>query len=110
MYKYVTRTQCSIIVLTTGFIIGLPFLSEGGFYLFELVDDYATLFSCFSIVFFEAYLVSKYIGADVLKEIIANKTGKVVPNYVIFSIQYASPILMAILLFFSLERVVHILV
>jgi len=74
--------------------------------LFELVDDYATLFGCFTIIFFEAFLVSKYIGVDVLKEIIANKTGKVIPNYVLFSLQYASPILMAILIFFSLERLV----
>jgi SNF family Na+-dependent transporter len=106
LYKYVSRTRCTIIVCTVGFLLGLPFLAEGGFYLFELVDDYATLISCFTVTFLEAYLVSKFIGVDVLKEIIANKTGKIVPEYVFFSLQYICTFFMGILIFFSLEKAV----
>jgi SNF family Na+-dependent transporter len=102
----VTRTQCCIIVCSIGFLLGLPFLSEGGFYLFELVDDYATLLSCFTVTLLEAYLVCKFIGIDVLKEIIANKTGKIVPQYVFLSLQYLCPITLTILIFFSLEGAV----
>lgn len=93
-------------VCSVGFLIGLAFLREGGFYLFELVDNYATLISCFTVTLLEAYLVCKYIGVDVLKEIIANKTGKLVPQYVFFSLQYLCPITLTILTFFSLEGAV----
>ncbi len=101
-----SRTGCCIVVCSVGFIIGLPFLSEGGFYLFELFDDYATLFSCFTVILLEAYLVTNLIGTDVLKEIIANKTAKIVPEYVFFSLKYICPITMGILLFLSLDKVV----
>jgi hypothetical protein len=59
----------------------------------------------------ESYLVCKFIGIDVLKEIIANKTGKIIPQYVFFSLQYLCPITLAILLFFSLEgAVIHFII
>ncbi len=96
-----SRTNCSIFICLIGFIFGLPFITQGGFYLFELVDNYATLISCFTVSLFESYLVIKYIGSDVMQEIIANKTGKVIPEYVFFSLKYLCPIAHAALIFFS---------
>ncbi len=107
LHKYLTRTQCTILMCVIGFICGLPFIMNGGFYLFELVDNYATLISCFTISLLEAFVVTRYIGTDVLQEIVANKTGKIIPNYIFFSIKYISPIAHSALIFFSFSRAVN---
>ena len=107
---YFTRTNCSIFICFLGFILGLPFVTNGGFYLFELVDNYATLISLFTILLMQAYMTSYYIGIEVVQEIIANKTGKVIPQYVFFSIKYISPVAISVLIFFSLGKAVNIII
>jgi SNF family Na+-dependent transporter len=107
LHKYMTRTHSSILICVVGFIFGLPFITEGGFYLFELVDNYATLIGCFTVSLMETYLVTNYIGLDVIKEIVANKTGKVIPEYVFFSIKYLCPIAHAFLIIVSFSKAVR---
>lgn len=107
MYKYFTRTNCSVIICVVGFICGLPFITNGGIYLFELVDRYASLISGFTISFFEAYIVTKYIDLDVMQEIVANKTKKIIPGYVLFSIKYISPVVHGLLILFSFTKAVR---
>jgi SNF family Na+-dependent transporter len=108
LYKYVKRTTCTVIICVVGFIVGLPFITNGGFYLFELVDNYATLISCFVTLAIEAFIVSRYIGIDVLKEIVANKTGKIIPEYVFTSVKYFCPVVLSVLTLISLKKAVII--
>lgn len=89
-----------------GFLLGLPFITNGGFYLFELVDSTATTISMFIVLLLASFLVSRYIGIDVIQEIVANKTGKMIPQYILFSIKYICPIALFVLIFFSLEGAV----
>lgn len=63
---------------------------EGGFYLFELVDDYATN-ACFLIALLECYIFTKYLGEDTMKDLIQKKTGKEIPQYVFDSINKFAP-------------------
>lgn len=71
-------------------MLGLPFVMKGGFYLFELVDDYATN-ACFIIAFLECYMLTKYIGEDTIKDLIKKKTGKELPQYIYDSLNKFAP-------------------
>ena len=59
--KYCSRKATTAIICVVGFICGIPFIYNGGYYLFELVDGVATLISCFIVLFFEAFIASIYI-------------------------------------------------
>lgn len=96
-----------MIVCIIGFLIGLPFIMNGGFYLFDLVDSVSTTISLFIVLLLSAFITTKYIGIDVLKELIANKTGKVIPNYVYFCLTYVCPIVLCILACLSIEDTVR---
>jgi SNF family Na+-dependent transporter len=87
-----TRSQCTITICAVGFILGLPFVMNGGFYLFELVDTYATLIACFSVCLLESFIVTRYVGLDVIKELVKTKTDKEIPDYVYYSLERISPI------------------
>lgn len=95
-----------MIVCIVGFIIGLPFITNGGFYLFELVDNCATTISMFVVLLLMSFLVTRYIGIDILQEIVANKTGKTIPNYVFISLKYVCPIALTALILISFEGTV----
>ncbi len=88
--KYLTRNQTTKLICLIGFVLGLPFVMEGGFYLFELVDDYATN-ACFLIAFLECFIFNKYLGEDTIKVLIKKKTGKDIPQYVYDSINKFAP-------------------
>jgi len=88
--KYLTKNQTTKLICIVGFVLGLPFVTEGGFYLFELVDDYATN-ACFLIALLECYIFNKYLGEDTIKYLIRIKTGKEIPQYVYDSINKFAP-------------------
>ena len=56
MKKYCSRKATTAIVCLIGFLLGIPFIYNGGYYLFELVDGVATLTSMFIVLFFESLL------------------------------------------------------
>ena len=72
MKQYSSRKVTTAIVCTVGFLFGIPFIYNGGYYLFELVDGVATLISTFVTLFLEAFLASIYI--------LNNKVGILVVN------------------------------
>jgi hypothetical protein len=84
----------------------LPFVTKGGFYLFELVDDYATN-SCFLIALLECYILKKYIGEDLIKQLIKKKTGKELPQYIYDSINKFAPYSLAALFTLSFLKSVN---
>ena len=104
LHKYMTRTHSSILICVIGFFFGLAFITDGGFYLFELVDNYATLIGCFTISLLESYLVTEYLGLEVIRDIVLKKTGKIIPEYVIFSIKYICPVAHGFLIIISLSK------
>jgi len=85
IFFFILKLICLI-----GFVLGLPFVMEGGFYLFELVDDYASNV-CFLIAFLECFIFNKYLGEDTIKVLIKKKTGKDIPQYVYDSINKFAP-------------------
>ena len=79
-----------MLICIVGCILGLPFVTKGGFYLFELVDNYASN-ACFLVAFLECYMLTNYIGEDTIKELVKKKTGKELPHYIYDSISKFAP-------------------
>ena len=104
--KYLTKTQTTKLICVVGFILGLPFVMKGGFYLFELVDDYATN-ACFIIAFLECYMLTKHIGEETIKDLIKKKTGKELPQYIYDSISKFAPYSLGALFTLSFLKSVH---
>lgn len=105
--KFFTKTQTTKLICIVGFLLGLPFVMKGGFYLFELVDDYATN-ACFLIALLECYMLTKYIGEDTIKVLIKKKTGKELPQYIYDSLSKFAPYSLGVLFCLSFLRSVNI--
>ncbi len=107
-YKHFTRSNTTTLICIIGFFLGLPFVMEGGFYLFDLVDENASN-PCFLICMLQSIVVWKYIGIEAIQKMVANKTGKVIPNYVYQSIYLISPLVNGVLFFLSMIEAVYII-
>lgn len=72
MKKYCSRKTSTALICILGFLVGIPFIYNGGFFLFDLVDGVATLVSLFIVLFLEAFLacipfINKVNILDVMK-------------------------------------------
>ena len=88
----------NIIICIFGFLFGIPFITQGGFFLLEWVDRYSTMIPLFLVILMETLIIVRTIGVRAIREIIANKTGMVLPGYVLASIGMLCPITMGILM------------
>ena len=79
---------------------------NGGFYLFTLVDDCASLITGFVVILLEIYIIMKELGPELMKEINNNATKKTIPDYVFYCLEKINPIYISILLVLSLIETV----
>lgn len=56
MKKICGRKLTTGFVCIIGFITGIPFIYNGGYYLFDLVDSVATLVASFVVLFLESII------------------------------------------------------
>ncbi len=64
---------------------------NGGFYLFELIDESATMISFFVILFLEVYIVVNYVGCDLIRQLNDTKTKKPIPEWIYFCLEKICP-------------------
>ncbi len=64
---------------------------NGGFYLFELIDECATMISFFVILFLEVYIVVNYVGCDLVKQLNDTKTKKPIPEWIYYCLEKICP-------------------
>jgi SNF family Na+-dependent transporter len=84
-------------ICLVGFIFGIPFIMQGGFYLFDLVDESATMISFFIILLAEVYIIINDVGIDLLKQLNDTKTKKPIPEYIYYCLEKICPYVLAIL-------------
>ena len=82
--------------------MGIPFITNGGFYLFTLVDQSASVIGGFLIILLEVYIVINDVGLDLLKEMNNNMTKRTIPGYIYLSLEKICPIYILILLITSI--------
>ncbi|KAK3760902.1 hypothetical protein RRG08_042117 [Elysia crispata] len=64
-----------LIVCFVSFLAGLPNITQGGFYFFQLIDYYAAALSLMVLAFFEVIAICWFYGARNLAENIQHMTG-----------------------------------
>ena len=67
-------TLCRLFLCTTFFLLGLPMVTEGGFYLFNIMDIYSAGYTLLIVAFFEVvgiiyvYGIAVHVHVHALKQ------------------------------------------
>jgi hypothetical protein len=85
---------------------------QGGLYLFDLVDECATMISFFIILFLEVYIMMNDVGCNLLKQLNDTKTHQPIPNYIYYCLEKVCPPVLlalgAIAVFSTVMRFINI--
>ncbi|CAL1533761.1 unnamed protein product [Lymnaea stagnalis] len=74
--RYLKRKEVLVaVVCFFSFLFGLPNITQGGFYFFQLIDYYAAALSLMVLAFFEVIAICWFYGAHNLAENIKTMTG-----------------------------------
>ncbi|KAH0551230.1 hypothetical protein KQX54_000544 [Cotesia glomerata] len=91
-----------LIICAVSFICGLPNVSQGGIYFFQLIDHYAASISIMFLAFFEVIAISWFYGVRRLCSNVSEMTGRVPSMYIQFCWFIAAPLLIMSVWVFSL--------
>ncbi|KAK6190230.1 hypothetical protein SNE40_002149 [Patella caerulea] len=101
--KYFKRKEFLVIgVCFVSFLFGLPNLSQGGIYFFQLIDYYAAALSLMILAFFEVIAITWFYGARRLSSNIEEMTGRKPQLFFIICWYGLSPLLILGVMIFSL--------
>jgi SNF family Na+-dependent transporter len=79
---------------------------NGGFYLFTLVDECASMVTGFVVILLEIYIIMHELGSELIKEINNNATKKTIPEYVFYCLEKILPIYISLLIVLSIIEAV----
>ncbi|GFO08625.1 sodium- and chloride-dependent gaba transporter ine-like [Plakobranchus ocellatus] len=102
---YLRRKEVLVfVVCLVSFLAGLPNITQGGFYFFQLIDYYAAALSLMILAFFEVIAICWFYGAKNLADNITHMTG-IRPNaFFIVCWYFVSPLLILGIWIFSLVQ------
>ncbi|XP_069683651.1 sodium- and chloride-dependent GABA transporter ine-like isoform X2 [Periplaneta americana] len=91
-----------LVVVMISFFFGLPHITEGGMYFFQLVDHFAASISIMYLAFFEVIAISWFYGGHRLAKNVEEMTGRLPSPYIRFCWWVAAPALLMAVWVFSL--------
>lgn len=91
-----------LLVCVISFLFGLPNISQGGIYFFQLIDHYAASISIMFLAFFEVIAISWFYGVRRLCNNVKEMTGRLPSLYFRFCWLIAAPLLIMAVWVFSL--------
>ncbi|XP_054000868.1 sodium- and chloride-dependent GABA transporter ine-like isoform X1 [Hylaeus anthracinus] len=91
-----------LLVCVISFLFGLPNITQGGIYFFQLIDHYAASISIMFLAFFEVIAISWCYGVRRLCNNVKEMTGRVPSAYFRFCWLIAAPLLIMAVWVFSL--------
>ncbi|KAJ8667702.1 hypothetical protein QAD02_009365, partial [Eretmocerus hayati] len=91
-----------LLVCIVSFLFGLPNVTQGGIYFFQLIDHYAASISIMFLAFFEVIAISWFYGIRRLCSNVKEMTGRVPSMYFRFCWSFAAPFLIMSVWVFSL--------
>ncbi|XP_050420385.1 sodium- and chloride-dependent GABA transporter ine-like [Adelges cooleyi] len=101
--KYLVCHELLVLaVCLASFLLGLPFVTQGGIYLFEIVDYYIATWSIIYVAFFEVIAVSWMYGANRLSADIQRITGTKPLRFFTYSWYSTTPLILMSIWMFSL--------
>ncbi|KAG1653928.1 Sodium- and chloride-dependent GABA transporter ine [Nymphon striatum] len=100
-FKKLRREYIVFCVCLISFLLGIPHVTQGGIYVFQLVDHYASAISIMFIAFFEVIAITWFYGAKRLATNIKEMTGKRPNKYFIICWYFISPALIFAIAIYS---------
>nr|QRN45426.1 sodium- and chloride-dependent GABA transporter ine [Carausius morosus] len=100
--KLMCHEMLVLIVCVVSFLFGLPHITEGGIYFFQLVDHFAASISIMYLAFFEIIAISWFYGVHRLAKNVHEMTGRQPSLYFRFCWWFAAPVLIMAVWVFSL--------
>ncbi|CAL4086152.1 unnamed protein product, partial [Meganyctiphanes norvegica] len=101
--KYIKRHEILVlIVCLVSFLLGLPNVTQGGIYFFQLIDYYAAAVSLMYLAFFEVIAVVWVYGANRLAHNVKEMTGRMPSAYFRYCWYFIAPILIMAIWLFSM--------
>ncbi|KAJ9601472.1 hypothetical protein L9F63_000389, partial [Diploptera punctata] len=91
-----------LVVVIISFFFGLPHITEGGIYFFQLIDHFAASISIMYLAFFEVIAISWFYGGHRLARNVQEMTGRLPSPYIRFCWLVAAPALLMAIWVFSL--------
>ncbi|XP_044732346.1 sodium- and chloride-dependent GABA transporter ine-like isoform X2 [Chrysoperla carnea] len=91
-----------LVICVISFIFGLPNVTQGGIYYFQLIDHYAASISIMYLAFFEIIAVAWFYGAWRLSKNVEDMTGHPPSLYFRFCWLILAPLLLLFLWIFAL--------
>ncbi|XP_076235987.1 solute carrier family 6 member inebriated [Calliopsis andreniformis] len=91
-----------LLICVISFLCGLPNITQGGIYFFQLIDHYAASISIMFLAFFEVIAISWCYGVRRLCNNVKEMTGRVPSSYFRFCWLFAAPLLIMAVWVFSL--------
>ncbi|XP_041348623.1 sodium- and chloride-dependent GABA transporter ine-like isoform X2 [Gigantopelta aegis] len=101
--KYLKRKEFLVLVVcVVSFLCGLPNITQGGIYFFQLIDYYVAALSLMVLAFFEVIAITWFYGARRLGRNIEEMTGTKPPFVFIVCWYVVSPVLILGIWVFSM--------
>ncbi|XP_029663418.1 sodium- and chloride-dependent GABA transporter ine-like isoform X1 [Formica exsecta] len=91
-----------LLICVVSFLFGLPNVTQGGIYFFQLIDHYAASISIMFLAFFEVIAISWLYGVRRLCNNVKEMTGHMPSMYFRFCWFFAAPLLIMAVWVFSL--------
>ncbi|XP_043274241.1 sodium- and chloride-dependent GABA transporter ine [Venturia canescens] len=91
-----------LVICTVSCLFGLPNVTQGGIFFFQLIDHYAASISIMFLAFFEVIAISWFYGVRRLCSNVKEMTGRVPSMYFRFCWLIAAPLLIMAVWVFSL--------
>ncbi|XP_052802432.1 sodium- and chloride-dependent GABA transporter ine-like [Mya arenaria] len=103
--KYLRRKEILVLVVCiVSYLCGLPNVTQGGIYFFQLIDYYAAAMSLMYLAFFEVIAITWFYGARRLAKDIEKSSGAAPPIFFVICWYFISPLLILGIWIFSLVQ------
>ncbi|XP_043205803.1 sodium- and chloride-dependent GABA transporter ine-like isoform X2 [Amphibalanus amphitrite] len=101
--RYLKRHELLVLVICLlSFGLGLPYVTQGGMYVFQLMDYNVTNTSLILLALFEVVTLAWVYGTERLNQDFLAMTGKRFSNYFIVCLKFLAPLLILAIWVFSL--------
>ncbi|XP_012286546.1 sodium- and chloride-dependent GABA transporter ine isoform X1 [Orussus abietinus] len=100
--KLLCHEMLVLLICVVSFLFGLPNITQGGIFFFQLIDHYAASISIMFLAFFEVIAISWFYGVRRLCNNVKEMTGRLPSMYFRFCWLVAAPLLIMAVWVFSL--------
>ena len=99
--KKLNNYTAPLLLCSVNFILCIPYTRFQGQFFLEWIDKYISFLPIIFVIFYEILYINEKIEINLLLELIANKTGIVLPLYIFYFTKYITPFVLLIMMIFA---------